>query len=611
MKAIHTGAFVLILAVAGCSPFLSNRAQSPESSEITDKVDSTLLVGDVATSYGPGAIAVEGIGLVVGLPGTGSDPEPDIFRAMLEDDMRRRNVENIKQLLARNDTSLVLVRGYIKPGAQKGDNFDLEIRVPNGSETKSLRGGYLMQVRLTEKRVIAGDIKEGNLLAVGEGPVLVDPGADEKEDRVNATRGRVLGGGRTLHDHKLGLLLRPDYQAVRYSYQVGQAVNRRFHTYQGGSKENVATPKNNEFIELAVHPQYRHNIARYLRVVRALPLTETATDRLERLETLERQLLDPLTSARAALRLEAIGNEAAPVLLKGLESDSLEVRFYSAEALAYLNHEESGKAAQPLAQAAREESALRVFALTALSAMSDFEAHQQLMQLLHVPSAETRYGAFRSLWAMNKNDPVIRGEMLGRDNQFSYHILHTSGPPMIHVTANFRPEIVIFGNDLTLQTPLLLEAGKRIMITAPAGGPVTVSRFAVGEPDQKRQVAPRVDDVIRACVELGANYPDVVQMLQQAARSKSLGNCRLEIDAIPQAGRNLKRPSASSSGEAEGEDGATSEDEADFVVSNPLPDLFPTLKRKESDSGPKYRNAPVEKKRGFLGSIFRKMGSDG
>ena len=605
MKAIQSGAFVVILAFAGCSPFLSNRAQSPESE--LDQVDSTLLVGDVATSYGPGAIAVEGIGLVVGLPGTGSDPEPDIFRAMLEDDMRRRNVENVKQLLARNDTSLVLVRGYIKPGSAKGDNFDLEVRVPNGSETKSLRGGYLMQVRLTEKRVIAGDIKEGNLLAVGEGPVLVDPAADEKEDRVNATRGRVLGGGRTLHDHKLGLLLRPDYQAVRYSYQVGQAVNRRFHTYLGGSKENVATPKNNEFIELAVHPQYRHNIARYLRVVRALPLQESATERLERLETLEQQLLDPLTSARAALRLEAVGNEAVPVLLKGLESDALEVRFYSAEALAYLNHEESSKAAEHLAQAAREESALRVFALTALSAMSDFEAHQQLMQLLHVPSAETRYGAFRSLWAMNKNDPIIRGEMLGSDNQFSYHILHTSGPPMIHVTANFRPELVLYGHDLTLQTPLLLEAGKRIMITAPAGGPVTVSRFAVGEPDQKRQVAPRVDDVIRACVELGANYPDVVQMLQQASRTKALGSCRLEIDAIPQAGRNLRRSSSSSS---EDGDEASEEDQADFVVSNPLPDLFPSLKRKDSDSGPRYRNAPVEKKRGFLGKIFGRMDSD-
>ncbi len=602
MKAFIPWAICGIVLLTGCNPLLkSGRAQSPEEdSELFSS--ATMLVGDVAAAYGPGAIPVEGIGLVVGLPGTGEDPSPTIFRSMLEEDMRKRSVKDIKQLLARNDTALVLVRGNIKPGAQKGDPFDLEIRVPNGSETKSLRGGYLMQVRLTEKRVIGGDIKEGSLLAIGEGPVLVDPQADDQEDRANSTRGRVLGGGRTAHDHKLGLLLKPDYQAVRYSYQVGQAVNRRFHTYQGGSKENVANPKNDEFIELAVHPRYKHNIPRYLRVVRSAPLRETGAERISRLEMLERQLLDPLASSRAALRLEAIGHEAAPTLLKGLQSSDPEVRFFSAEALAYLGHDDSDKAAEHLGKAARDDSGLRVFALTALSAMSDFEARDQLQQLLHVSSAETRYGAFRALWAMNKNDPLVRGESLGRDNQFSYHILQTTGPAMIHLTANFRPEIVLFGHDHHLQTPLLLEAGKQILVKAPAGGPVTVSRFAIGEPDQKRQVPPRVDDVIRACVELGANYPDVVQLLQQANRSKALAGCRLEIDALPQAGRNIKRKSPSE------DDSETPDDDSGFVSANPLPDLFPSLKKSDFDSKPRRSDDnTTEKKPGFLGSIFGKL----
>ncbi len=606
MNAIFPWAICGLLLLSGCSPLLKNgRAQSPEGDD-DEFSNSTTLVGDVAVAYGPGAIPVEGVGLVVGLPGTGEDPAPTIFRSMMEEDMRKRNIKDVKQMLARPDTALVLVRGNIKAGALKGDPFDLEIRVPNGSETKSLRGGYLMQVRLTEKRVINGDIKEGTLLAIGEGPILVDPEAEGQEDRSSATRGRVLGGGKTAHDHQLGLLMRPNYQAVRYSYQVGMAVNRRFHTYQGGSKENVATPKNDEFVELRVHPQYRHNIPRYLRVIRSAPLNESATDRITRLEMLERQLLDPLAASRAALRLEAVGAEAAPVLLKGLESRDLEVQFYSAEALAYLAHEDSDKAAKPLGLAARNEPAFRVFALTALSAMTDFEARDQLQQLLHVPSAETRYGAFRALWAMNKNDPLVRGEMLGRDNEFSYHIMHTTGPAMIHLTANFRPEIVLFGHDHMLQTPLLLEAGKQILVKAPAGGPVTVSRFAVGQPDQKRQVPPRVDDVIRACVELGATYPDVAQMLQQANRNKALGICRLEIDALPQAGRSIRRGSSD-------DEESTTEDDADIVVSNPLPDLFPSLKKKNGDSESRsYKDDSPElkKKRGFLGSIFGKMSDD-
>jgi len=38
----------------------------------------------------------------------------------------------------------------------------------------------------------------------------------------------------------------------------------------------------------------------------------------------------------------------------------------------------------------------------------------------------------------------------------------------------------------------------------------------VGKPDRKRRYRPKGDDVIRAIVELGGSYPDVVQVLQQA-----------------------------------------------------------------------------------------------
>ena len=111
------------------------------------------------------------------------------------------------------------------------------------------------------------------------------------------------------------------------------------------------------------------------------------------------------------------------------------MRFYAAEALAYLDESE---AAVPLARAAREEPAFRAYALAALSTIDDMAAHDELVNLLEVPSCETRYGAFRALWAMNSNDPIIRGENLG--GQFSYHVLNTSGPPMIHVTRSFRPK---------------------------------------------------------------------------------------------------------------------------------------------------------------------------
>ena len=75
--------------------------------------------------------------------------------------------------------------------------------------------------------------------------------------------------------------------------------------------------------------------------------------------------------------------------------------------------------------------------------MQDFAAYDQLRELLSLPSAETRYGAFRALWTMNKKDPLVKGEVLG--DQFHYHVLDVAGPPMIHVTRNRLAEIVLFG----------------------------------------------------------------------------------------------------------------------------------------------------------------------
>ena len=60
-------------------------------------------------------------------------------------------------------------------------------------------------------------------------------------------------------------------------------------------------------------------------------------------------MIDPATAAEAAIKLEAIGKPAGDVLIAGTQSPDAQVRFYAAEALAYLDFRE---AAEPLAQAA-------------------------------------------------------------------------------------------------------------------------------------------------------------------------------------------------------------------------------------------------------------------
>ncbi len=190
-------------------------------------------------------------------------------------------------------------------------------------------------------------------------------------------RGRVLGGGTALKSREIGLFIGPDDKSVQLSAQIGQSINHRFHTFSRGIKQGVASPKSDERIDLKIHPRYKDNIGRYIRVVRSIPLKETPAEQSLRVGLLERQLLDPITAPTAALRLEAIGHEAVDALVKGIDSNDPEVRFYAAEALAYLD---DSRAAAPLARAAREEPAFRAYALAALSSMADMAAHDELVE---------------------------------------------------------------------------------------------------------------------------------------------------------------------------------------------------------------------------------------
>lgn len=566
---------ILLLVVAGTIELVgctgaSIRSQSPEQAE--ELLEETKLVGDLTAAAGMNLAKVESVALVTGLSGTGSDPPPSYERSAMLADMQTRGIESPNKVLASPSTSVVIVSGYLRPGIQKGDPFDIEVRVPSRSETTSLRGGWLMECRLKELARLDNQIREGDTWALGQGAVLVDPSAELGRDKLQLTRGRVLSGAVCRKSRSIGLVLKPNHRSVPKSSLVGSAINQRFHTYHNGTKKGVATPQNDEYIGLLIHPRYKDNVARYMQVVRSVPLKETSLERLDRLKLLEKQLLDPVTADTAALRLEAIGGEAIPTLKKGLEANDPLVRFYAAEALAYLD---DSAACLPLAEAARSERAFRLFALTALSTMSDFDAFEAVTSLLDSPSAETRYGAFRALWAMNSRDPLVMGKSLGDD--FTLHVLDVPGPPMVHVTHNFRAEVVLFGRQHRLTGPFALEAGTNLMVKAEADGDrVTVTRFEVEGDDQRRNCGLELAEVIQTIAELGGTYPDVVQALQQAKSQGALAS-RLEADAVPEPGRTYYI-GGDEAGEADGGD------RQGIQLSQPLPDLFPKLSKPKSGS---------------------------
>ena len=71
--------------------------------------------------------------------------------------------------------------------------------------------------------------------------------------------------------------------------------------------------------------------------------------------------------------------DATDILKEGATSTDAEVRFYAAEALAYLDVTE---AVAPLAKAAIDERAFRIAALSALGSMEDGAASEALFDML-------------------------------------------------------------------------------------------------------------------------------------------------------------------------------------------------------------------------------------
>ncbi|MCU0871586.1 MAG: flagellar basal body P-ring protein FlgI [Pirellulaceae bacterium] len=563
------------LLLSGCTSQLLMTSSDVQDAKTLAELEpepednGALLVKDVSVPWGLNHIALEGVGLVTGLDKTGSDPPPSPQRTALISDMQTYEVKNPNLVLGSPETSLVLVRCLLPPGVQKGDRYDVEIRVPSKSETSSLRSGWLMRSRLRETAVLDNALHSGHVESLAEGRVLIDAVFEGPADEIKETRGRVMGGGVALTSRPIGLVVQSEQHSIRTSSQVGAVINARFHTYDRGIKRGVATPKRDNFVQLEVHPRYKHNLVRYVRIVQNIALGESPSDRVSRLEQLERKLLEPATSAAAALQLEAVGKEAIRILKKGLASGDAEVRFYSAEALAYLDE---APAADVLADTARTMPAFRWHAIAALSAMDNVGAYDALADLFHVPSAETRYAAFRALRTKNPLDPVVRGQSFA--DHFTYHTLDTTGPSMIHLARSRVPEIVVFGQDLELRPPAFLYAGKKIMLKDAGGGRIKVSRFAASEEDRQQVCSNQLDDVVRTIVEVGGSYDDVAQCLLEAKRKEYL-DARVVVDALPRVNRTHRRTDSSQTAEAPAEDDVRK-------VASPMPDLF---RDRSADSG--------------------------
>lgn len=531
------GRFVLVFAVlgivasTGCNRMIW-RSQSPDSLlDSKKKPSETKYVGDACSIWGLGFAKIEGIGLVTGLDGTGSNPEPSGQRDHLLADLRAdESISKPTAALSSKNTSMVLLRGLIPPGARKGDRFDVEIATLPSSQTTSLKYGRLHNASMRPMMPTGRTVKLGNVNALAAGSVLVDAVFETRQDEANQRHGWVLGGGKVLEDRKLGLSVRLEDTKVKLTRSIAWSINQRFSAVENGVREGVAHPKTDRIVEIVVPDAYRHNIGRYFQVLTRISYDESPQARVERIERLAREIMDPKTSMMASLELEGIGEQATDILRRTLKHPQPAIRFFAAQSLAYMQVPDG---IDVLRKTAEESPQFRWHALRALASSGDQRAVDALVQLFDVSSAETRYGAFDSIRMSNPAEPLIEGRWLADD--FFFHVLATNADPMVHVSRSKRPEIVLFGREQTIADDFIyIESG--LTIKGIGNGRIQITRYLPQTGEIRKTCSHELAQLIPLMADMGCDYTTTVSVLRRAKQDGALPS-RFVVNAIPAIGK--------------------------------------------------------------------------
>lgn len=257
-------------------------------------------IGDITHLQGTRTNRLVGMGLVVGLPGTGDGGKYEAaMRPLAQLHARFANpVSSLAELKNARNVAIVLVEATLpRDGAREGERVDVKV---SSEAAKSLAGGRLLLTPL-----VSPNLEDGRIMAMAGGPIQI-------EDPAVPTVGRIAEGATLEHDwiHTYTALGRELPEPIRtrswvrldepyitfvinephaewaIAYTIAQSINEE------ASIQEVARGNTQDQIAMAVDPRT---------VLVRVPETERANlaPFVARLENL--QLFMPFTEARVTL----------------------------------------------------------------------------------------------------------------------------------------------------------------------------------------------------------------------------------------------------------------------------------------------------------------------
>lgn len=505
-------------------------------------------------------VLVSGYGLVVGLSGTGGEPNlPEPIAASMEREMALHGIsaatmgKTPRQMLQDPNVAVVVVQAAIPPGAPRDASFDVYVTALNAS---SLEGGTLWTTDLRIGDAAPFGRAQEHMIGQARGPLFVNPFAEPGRESDGPTHksGRVLGGGVVTRPVGIAMVLSSTSHARARS--IVSAINSRF-PIGPGDPGPTARGVSGTTVELRVPLRYKDNPGEFMQIVKYLRFDATAPQVAARryVETLK---AEPAMSGELGSALLALGEPSLPFVRELYDYAEPAPRLAALMVGAKLNDPRSAAYLRELAR-----SGTGIERLEAINLLGQVEAGPTvdvaLRELMGEPELSVRVAAYEALagraeryhrarWAAllrsehgtpQKPDALLGWGESGLQGvqrrtisgKFLMDVV-PAGNQLVYVTQQGRPRIVLFGKDQGLAAAL----------TASVWNDRLLMRREPGEPDvsvQWRSPDGRVEHL-----KFRATAPDMVEFL---ARSNEPGTERPGLgltysqvvgvlDAVQQAG---------------------------------------------------------------------------
>jgi len=511
---------ILTSSLAGCAEHKkkskdAKKIEAPPVAQV--RLDQT--IGDLAEVVAFSPIPVKGVGLVVGLPNTGSSECPQQVRNYLIQyiitQLGPKNV-NAEKMINSLDTAVVLVEGFIPPGASKYQPFDVTVIAMPNTQTTSLNGGRLYTTELKLLARIEDSIESSKTLALAAGPIYIDNLAATKPD---PRSGSVLGGGKSIQGYQITLtLLKSDFQMAA---NIRNRINQRFG-------RDVASAVSPEIIYLSVPDEFKNRKTRFIELVKSLYVTTAAASEDEHIKSLVESLRTSTDKAKYETALEAIGKNAIAKLLPLIDSADDQTKFSAARCLLAIGDDEGLKTLREYAQDSSSP-----FQIAAIHAIGDYAAKSDVISLMSRVIRENkfdvRYNAYKYL--EKYGDTSIIHAVVAED--FYIDQVVTTGPKTIYASRTRQAGIVLFGAPIKCQKDIYVESddGQIIINSIPNEDRVSIMRKY---PTTQELIGPvkcstTVADIIKVLGEepssedkkekkrlgLGVSYSDIAAFLKK------------------------------------------------------------------------------------------------